>query len=168
MNRFDDIVERVSLLNQQLASAGRDLHLRKCLHSRLWELVGYLDSFYGLGLDNHCVDLSEQAERLIIRFYESSENRETNIVIMRNGHWERYSEPLLIDQHDCVPHQGQSFEDVDGRRCYWNFADAGTTIEDLERLRLEHGDRLISHQIILFRDKDGQLKEGMILKWLDT
>jgi len=97
MNRYDDIVERVSLLNAQLQSLhsplGRDLELRMLLQNQLWSIVKTLNRSHALGLDNHCLDLYVEQSKLVLHFYRgvaASDTTECWISIDRTGRVERY------------------------------------------------------------------------------
>jgi hypothetical protein len=86
MNRFDDLLQRVSLLNAQLGPVEHHIgsEVREILHRNLWAIVGELNSALSLGLDNTALDLTVDGDRLRIHFWSGaggSVETEVNILI---------------------------------------------------------------------------------------
>jgi hypothetical protein len=89
ISRFDDLLQRVTLLNAQLEPEEHRIgsEVRKILHGKLWAIVGDLNSSLNLGLDNTALDLTAEGGRLRIHFWSGVEGtiaREVNIFIDRS------------------------------------------------------------------------------------
>jgi hypothetical protein len=71
MNLFDDLLQRVNLLNAQLRSVQDDLgsEPRRILYNHLWGIVGELNARLKLGLDNTALDLRAEENRLVVHYY---------------------------------------------------------------------------------------------------
>lgn len=71
MNRFDDVLQRVKLLNAQLQPLKNDLgsQARMVLHSNLWGIVGELNAMLNLELDNTALDLDAEGDQLVIHYW---------------------------------------------------------------------------------------------------
>ncbi|CUQ66884.1 hypothetical protein [Candidatus Nitrospira inopinata] len=87
-SRFDDLLQRVSILNAQLGPLEHQIgsEVRDLLHRRLWAIVAELNSMLDLGLDNTALDLTAEGDRLRIHFWSGvggSIDAEVNIFIDR-------------------------------------------------------------------------------------
>ena len=96
MNIFDDIVQRVSVLNSQLRLVEHDIgsEARRILHNHLWRIVEELNDRLSLGLQNCALDLRTEHDRLIIHYYATqreSTEQEINIFIDRSFAVERHT-----------------------------------------------------------------------------
>jgi hypothetical protein len=83
MNLFEDLKQRVTLLNSQLRRvehAPRS-ETRKILHTHLWRIVEELNGRLHLGLDNTALDLYVDESHLVIHYFEGSANNEVFIRI---------------------------------------------------------------------------------------
>jgi hypothetical protein len=71
MNRFDDLLHRVRLLNAQLEPVRNHIgsEVRTILHQQLWSIVGELNTSLNLNLDNTALDLAVEGDRLVIHYY---------------------------------------------------------------------------------------------------
>lgn len=71
MNHFDDLFQRVSLLNVQIQSTKENIgsEVRTILHRQLWSIVGELNASLNLGLDNTSLDLTVDRDRLVISYF---------------------------------------------------------------------------------------------------
>ncbi len=71
MTRFDDLLQRVSILNAQLGPVEHQIgsEVRDLLHRRLWAIVAELNRMLDLGLDNTALDLTVEGDRLRIHFW---------------------------------------------------------------------------------------------------
>ena len=70
MTHFDDIYQRVRLLNNHLRDAGSPgSEIRLAVHRQLWEIVRDLNRRLSLGLANTDVDLDFDEEFLRIHFW---------------------------------------------------------------------------------------------------
>lgn len=88
MTRFDDLSQRVNLLNAQLQPLKDDLgsEARKILYNKLWDIVGELNGMLNLGLDNTALDLAVDGDRLLIHYWSGiggSVESEVNVFIDR-------------------------------------------------------------------------------------
>ena len=88
MNRFEDLFQRVTMLNAQLRPIEHHVgsEVRHLLYSKLWEIVAELNSALNLGLDNTALDLTAEGEQLRIHFWSGvggSVEQEVNILIDR-------------------------------------------------------------------------------------
>jgi hypothetical protein len=74
MNRFDDLHQRVTLLNAQLGPVEHHIgsEVRDILYRKLWAIVGELNSTLNLGLDNTALDLTADGDRLRIHFWSGA------------------------------------------------------------------------------------------------
>lgn len=89
ISRFDDLLQRVALLNAQLAPVQHNIgsEARDILYRKLWAIVGELNSALNLGLDNTALDLTAEGDRLRIHFWSGvggSIEEEVNIFIDRS------------------------------------------------------------------------------------
>lgn len=97
MNHFDDLLQRVSLFNKQLATVedriGSDV--RMLLHRKLWELIAELNVALGLNLENTCLDLTADSGRLRIHYWtdgrDGAAGSETSLFIDRDLSCERHT-----------------------------------------------------------------------------
>lgn len=91
MNRFDALLQEVALLNSQpqLKDGGPGCEIRMLLHRKLWSIVSQLNETFRLGLDNCCLDLDVEGNRLRIHYWtdttEMHPATETNLYIAHNG-----------------------------------------------------------------------------------
>ena len=70
MTTFDDIYQRVGLLNAQLRRTGfPGSEVGHMLHRHLWEIVAQLNDRLGLHLSNTALDLRAEDGFLVIRFF---------------------------------------------------------------------------------------------------
>jgi len=104
MSRFDDLLQRVTLLNAQLGPVEHHIgsEVREILHRKLWAIVGELNSALNLGLDNTAPDLTVDGDRLRIRFWsraEGSVETEVNILIDR---------AFTVQRLTKIPHRARS------------------------------------------------------------
>lgn len=78
MNLFEDLKQRVTLLNSQLRRVERELRseTRKILHAHLWRIVEELNGRLHLGLENTALDLYVEGSHLVIHYFEGSSNNE--------------------------------------------------------------------------------------------
>lgn len=88
MTRFDDLLQRVAVLNAQLGPVEHHIgsEVRHILHRKLWDIVAELNSALNLGLDNTALDLTADGDRLRIHFWSGtggSIEAEVNIFIDR-------------------------------------------------------------------------------------
>jgi hypothetical protein len=83
MNLFEDLKQRVTLLNSQLRRVKHEpgLETRKILHTHLWRIVEELNARLHLGLDNTALDLYVEKSDLVIHYFEGSANNEVFIRI---------------------------------------------------------------------------------------
>jgi hypothetical protein len=74
ISRFDDLIERVILLNHQLAPIKHHIgsEVRDLLYHKLWAIVEELNLSLNLGLDNTALDLTVEGDRLRIHFWSGS------------------------------------------------------------------------------------------------
>ena len=98
MTRFEDLFQRVALLNGQLRAVDRHIGspVRHLLYTQLWGIVADLNQRLGLALENTCLDLSTDGDRLIIHYWSGSGGSvesETRIWIDRSFHVERNTVP---------------------------------------------------------------------------
>jgi hypothetical protein len=122
MNLFDDVLQRVSLLNAQLAAVqdGRDLQLEKLLYSYLWRLVEDLNVAFSLGLDNTALDLHTNGNALVIHYYAGaggSMEQEVNIFIDRSLRWEKHTKDLstgevVITKHGTKTQHARNLSEI--------------------------------------------------------
>lgn len=89
ISRFDDLLQRVALLNAQLAPVQHRIgsEARDILYRKLWAIVGELNSTLNLGLDNTALDLTAEGDRLRIHFWSGvggSIEEEVNVFIDRD------------------------------------------------------------------------------------
>ena len=99
MNRFDDLLQRVSLLNAQLAHVAHHIgsDARMTLYRQLWRIVDQLNQELALGLDNSALDLNVIDERLAIRYFSGvagSADEEITLFIDRSRRVERHTKNL--------------------------------------------------------------------------
>jgi hypothetical protein len=99
MNRFDDLFQRVSLLNFQIQSMEENVgsEVRMILHKQLWSIVGELNASLNLGLDNTALDLAVDRDRLVISYFSGvggSAEREVKLFIDRLGSVKRRTKIL--------------------------------------------------------------------------
>jgi len=99
MNIFDDMVQRVSILNSQLRLVDHDLgsEARRVLHNHLWRIVEELNDRLSLRLENCALDLHTKDDQLIIHYYSRSSGsmeQEVNIFIDRSFAVERHTKDL--------------------------------------------------------------------------
>ena len=85
MNRFDELLQRVTLLNLQLDSVrdhiGSDA--RKILYGKLWEIVGELNARLSLGFDNTALDLTADGDHLKIHYWSGAGgSAETEVTVL--------------------------------------------------------------------------------------
>ena len=98
MNSFDELRERVVILNEQLkplySSVGSES--RQLLQNQLWEIVGLLNRQLSLGLANTALDLSADDEQLIIHYYSGIQRieSETRLYIDNAYSVRRVTDPL--------------------------------------------------------------------------
>lgn len=88
MTRFDDLLQRVAILNAQLGPVEHQIgsEVGDILHRKLWAIVADLNSALNLGLDNTALDLTAEGDRLRIHFWSGiggSIEAEVNIFIDR-------------------------------------------------------------------------------------
>ena len=74
MTRFDDLLQRVALLNRQLGPVPHHIgsEVREILYRNLWAIVGELNGSLSLGLDNTALDLTVDGDRLRIHFWSGA------------------------------------------------------------------------------------------------
>ncbi|HVT39612.1 MAG TPA: hypothetical protein VHE78_11245 [Gemmatimonadaceae bacterium] len=99
MNRFDDLLQRVNLLNSQLEPVEHHIgsEVRKLLHGKLWGIVGELNAALDLGLDNTALDLTVDGDRLKIHFWSGargSGESEVDVFIERSFAVQRHTKDL--------------------------------------------------------------------------
>ena len=99
MNRFDDLLQRVTLLNSQLGPVKDHLgsDVRHILYGKLWDMVGGLNVMLNLGLDNTALDLTVDGDRLKIHYWSGaggSVETEVTIFIDRSFAVQRYTKDL--------------------------------------------------------------------------
>ena len=85
MNQFDELLQRVTLLNSQLESVkdhiGSDV--RRILYGKLWEIVGELNARLSLGLDNTALDLTKDGDHLKIHYWSGAGgSAETEVTVL--------------------------------------------------------------------------------------
>jgi hypothetical protein len=88
MTRFDDLLQRVAILNAQLGPVEHQIgsEVRDILHRELWAIVADLNRTLNLGLDNTALELTAEGDRLRIHFWSGVEGpikAEVNILIDR-------------------------------------------------------------------------------------
>lgn len=86
MNLFEDLLQRVNLLNGQLQRMEQEpgSEARRIIHNQLWRIVDDLNVRLSLGLENTALDLHAEGGRLIIHYYVGvggSASNEVNISI---------------------------------------------------------------------------------------
>jgi hypothetical protein len=89
MTRFDELLQRVTLLNSQLEPVKHHLgsDVRHTLYAKLWGIVAELNDMLDLGLDNTALDLTEDGGRLRIHYWSGaggSVETEVNVFIDRS------------------------------------------------------------------------------------
>jgi hypothetical protein len=91
MSRFDDLLQRVTLLNAQLGPVEHHVgsELRKILHGKLWAIVEELNRSLNLGLDNTALDLTAEGGRLRVHVLSSA--GEVNLFIDRSFTMEKHT-----------------------------------------------------------------------------
>jgi|GEM_PF-3014374 len=99
MNRFDDLLERVSLLNLQIQLVKEDVgsELREIIHGQLWRIVEELNASLNLGLDNTALGLTVDGDRLVISYFSGvggSAQRAVTLFIDRLGSVKRRTKIL--------------------------------------------------------------------------
>lgn len=99
MNRFDDLLQRVSLLNAQLDPLRDRIgsEARMALHRQLWSIVEELNEEHALGLDNNALDLTVEGTRLAVRYFSGvggSADKEVTLLIDRSHGVERHTKDL--------------------------------------------------------------------------
>jgi len=99
MNRFDDLLQRVSLLNVLLKPIAHDLgsETRMILHRQLWRIVDQLNQELALDLDNTSLDLTAREESLAIHYFSGiggSTSEEVTLIIDRSLRVERHTKNL--------------------------------------------------------------------------
>jgi hypothetical protein len=99
MTRFDELLQRVTLLNSQLEPVKDDLgsDVRHILYGKLWGIVGELNDLLDLGLDNTALDLTENGGRLRIHYWSGSGGSvetEINVFIDRSFAVQRHTKDL--------------------------------------------------------------------------
>jgi hypothetical protein len=74
MNQFDDLVQRVNLLNAQIRLVEHQIgsEVRRLLDEKLWRIVEELNQRLGLGLENTALDLYDEMGRLVIHYYNAA------------------------------------------------------------------------------------------------
>jgi len=90
MNRFDDLLQRVALLNLQIQSIKENIasDVRMILQRQLWTIVGELNTSLNLRLDNTALDLAVDGDRLVISYFSGaggSAHRAITLFIDRLG-----------------------------------------------------------------------------------
>lgn len=96
MTRFDDLLQRVGILNAQLRPVEHQIgsEVRDILHRKLWAIVAELNSALNLGLDNTALNLTAEGDRLRIHFWSGvggSIEAEVNIFIDRTFAVEKHT-----------------------------------------------------------------------------
>ncbi|ALA59538.1 hypothetical protein [Nitrospira moscoviensis] len=99
MNRFDDLLQRITLLNTQLQPVKDHLgsDTRKMLYVKLWSIVGELNAMLHLGLDNTALDLKVDGHRIIIHYWSGvggSVETEVSVFIDRSFAVQRHTKNL--------------------------------------------------------------------------
>jgi hypothetical protein len=90
ISRFDGLLQRVALLNAQLAPVQHHIgsDARDILHRKLWAIVGKLNSTRNLGLNSAALDRTAEGGRLTIYFWSGAGGaieEEVNVFIDRSS-----------------------------------------------------------------------------------
>ena len=74
MNEFDDLRQRIGLLNSILDPVRDRIgsEARMIVYRQLWNIVEILNRKLGLGLDNNALDLTVQDDQIAIHFWRGS------------------------------------------------------------------------------------------------
>lgn len=73
MNQFNDLYQRIALLNSILDPVRHHLgsEVREIAYRQLWDIVGQLNRKLILGLDNNALDLNVSHDQIVIHYWRS-------------------------------------------------------------------------------------------------
>lgn len=99
MNRFDDYLQRVNLLNAFIRSVEHDIGspVRKIAYGQLWAIIAELNTMLNLGLDNTALDLRTAGNQIVIHTFSGvggSQEYEISIFIDSSFAVERHTKTL--------------------------------------------------------------------------
>jgi hypothetical protein len=108
MNRFDDLRQRVTLLNAQLEPVKDHLgsEVRQMLYSKLWAVVEELNTMLNLCLENTALELTVDGDRLMIHYWSGvggSVENEVRIFIDRSFAVEKHTTDLGTSSVSIAP-----------------------------------------------------------------
>jgi hypothetical protein len=85
MNLFEDVKQRVNLLNSQLREVQQDpgSETRKILYTHLWGIIEELNQLLGLHLENTALDLFVEGNRLVIHYFQGKAGSADDEVFIR-------------------------------------------------------------------------------------
>lgn len=85
MNLFEDLRQRVTLLNSQLRRVKHEpgSETRKILHTHLWGIVEELNERLDLRLENTALDLYVEEGHLVIHYFEQVSRSADNEIFLR-------------------------------------------------------------------------------------